>query len=58
MVTSKPHHQVGATAHHNLVMGFYHNNLLFVAVFEMYVDGLSFSKIVNPVISFYVLKGQ
>ena len=52
MATSKPHHQVGATAHHNLVMGFYHNNLLFVAVFEMYVDGLSFSKLLIPLYLF------
>ncbi len=58
MAKLKPHHQGGATAHHNLVTGFYHNNLLFVAVFEMYVDGLSFSKIVNPLYLFYVLKGQ
>ena len=57
-MAAKPRHQVGATAHHNLVTGFYHNNLLFRSRFEMYVDGLSFSKIVNPVISFYVLKGQ
>ena len=52
MAKLNPITQVGATAHHNLVMGFYHNNLLFRSRFEMYVDGLSFSKLLIPLYLF------